>query len=92
MKIALLLCLLFPLQQSNPDIAIIYDGQTVIMPLANAERLYRSDLAAKDNKLRAALEIALGTLPSNKPDNEVLSVQDRERFRWQRRALQRRRN
>ena len=69
------------------DVAIIYHDQTVIMPLANARRLYTSTLAENDLALKAALAIALGTLPS-KPLPVNLRADDIERERWQRQPAQ----
>lgn len=83
----LVLALLLSQPVSDPTVPVILRERVVIIKRSEAEAWLRT---TKDARLRAAIEIALGTMPVNEVDREPseLTPQDRERFRWQRRALQ----
>lgn len=58
-------------QQPQQKIALILDGQTVIMSVTEAQKRARE---TNDPKFQAALDIALGTLPSE----DVIECVDRQ--------------
>jgi len=79
------LALVFSAQPA--EIAIVYNEQTVIMPLANAQRLLTSSIAKNDPALKAALEIAFIAQPVQGSEAQ-LPYSDFHRERWQRQPLQ----
>jgi hypothetical protein len=92
--IALLVLLLIP--QQGPDRVAVVTGpspQTVqIMLRADAEAEYARltkarRLSEREERMLAALVVALGTIPSTVTE-PTLTPQERERFRWHRQPLQ----
>lgn len=81
-----LICFLPQTQTEDPKIALIVREQTVIVKKSEALRLAKSE----DLNVRAAAQIALGTVPDSLAEFEIelLTPQEAERFRWVRAPLQ----
>lgn len=76
------------LQTPDSTVPVHLHDRVIIITRSEAESWYKSLSREKDWATVAALEIALGTAIDNEIDNEQLTPQERERFRWHRRALQ----
>lgn len=94
---ALTLCTFLP-QQPEEKIALVFGpkaSDVLTVEKSKVEALYenlskRTDLTDVEQRWLAAAVTALGTAPRNEVRQEVLTPQEVERFRWQRRPLQRR--
>lgn len=75
------------LSQSPQTVAVVLDTGTKIMTVAEAEQL---DQTTRDPKVKAALVIALGTIPQVRLDEQMLDERPsrREQLRWMRAPVQ----
>lgn len=75
------------LLQSPQTVAVVLDTGTRIMTVTEAEQL---DQTTRDPKVKAALVIALGTIPQVRLDEQMLDERParREQLRWMRAPVQ----
>lgn len=85
---ALAVLLLIQTPVNDPTVAVILADRTVIVTKSEAEAWRSVIHPERDRALHVALTITLGTMAEHKVCDERLTAQERERFRWHRRALQ----